>query len=173
MTRKKAKRQIFLPPNVKSATVTQLDEHRERRHDTDAEMEARIAQAEQEEKLEPIKLEDLPLKPMYWHVLIEPLRAKQKIGSLYLSEETKRVEEIQTTVGRIVAIGPCAFTGKTNAGNDLSLDIDRSTIVGKYVMYQKHVGQEIKLRSGHLLKLMDDSELLALVDDPDTFRHWL
>lgn len=161
----KAKRQIYLPTRTAREEVN---------HDRDSEIERRIKAADEEAKLEPITPEQLPMQPMFWHVLIEPMRPKQQSkGGLILAEETTRVEEILTTIGRLVAIGPAAFQGKTESGIDLSKDIDRDTLVGRWVMYAKHTGQEIKLRSGHRLMLMNDSELLAFVDDPEEFRHWI
>jgi hypothetical protein len=145
-----------------------------RQHDRDSEIERRIAEAEAaEQELPDLDITQLPIKPMYWHVLVEPMRPKKKHGSLHLAPETQKVEEIQTTIGKIIAIGPTAFTGTTPAGNDLSKDIDRAQMIGAWVMWAKHTGQEIKLRSGHTLRLMDDSELLGVVKDPEEFRHWL
>jgi co-chaperonin GroES (HSP10) len=183
---KKAKRQIFLPSRTQAQAQEDSEfaseslnriglKGRARQHDTDAEIERRIQEADEQARLKPIGVQALEkiMQPMFWHVLIEPMRAKQKVGSIYVANETQRVEEIQTTIGRLVAMGPTAFTGKTNSGNELAKGIDRDTLIGSWVMYQKHTGQEIKLRSGHRLILMNDSELLAFVNDPEDFRHWL
>jgi co-chaperonin GroES (HSP10) len=171
MTNRRARRQIFLPTTVHVPER----EGEERQHDRDAEIERMIKQADDDANRPPIEISQLPMQPMFWHVLLEPARARSTIGSgvLYAAELSQQIEDIQTTIGRIVAIGPSAFTGKTNAGNFLGEDIDRSTIVGKWVMFAKHTGQEIRLRSGHRLKLMNDSELLAFVNDPEDFKHWL
>lgn len=147
-----------------------------RRHDVDTNIERMVAEAkaqDAEEQLEPITLEQLPGNPMYWFILVEPMLPKKTHGVIHLSQETQKVEQIQCTIGRVVAIGPSAFTGKTPAGNDLSLDVDRADVVGQWFMYAKHVGQEIKLRTGHRLILMEDSDLMMRVNDPEEFRHWL
>jgi co-chaperonin GroES (HSP10) len=151
------------------------DRHVDRRHDTDENIERLIREADKQAALEPVDVTNLPMQPMFWHVLVEPMRASAKIGSgvLYQADESKRVEEIQTTIGRLVAIGPCAFTGKTNAGNFLGEGIEREKLINRWVMYAKHTGQEIKLRTGHRLLLLNDSELLAFVENPEDFRHWL
>lgn len=186
MMSRRNKGRVYSMPSLKPRPGPSMaDAHREtartadrgvdRRHDTDENIERLIREADQQAALGPIQESELPLKPMFWHVLIEPMRASAKIGSgvLYQSDESKRVEEILTTVGRLVAIGPCAFTGKTNAGNFLGEGIERDKLIGRWVMYAKHTGQEIKLRSGHRLMLLNDSELLAFVENPEDFRHWL
>lgn len=177
MSRRNRGRVYSLPAYQQERPASLGDLHLDavRRHDTDSNIERMVREADAEAAREPVKPEELHMQPVFWHVLIEPARASVKIGSgvLYRSDESARVEEILTTIGRIVAIGPTAFTGQTPAGNKLGEGIDRETVVGRWVMYAKHTGQEIKLRSGHVLKLMDDSEILAFVDDPEKFKHWL
>jgi co-chaperonin GroES (HSP10) len=126
----------------------------------------------------PLTEADLPVLPMFWNVIVEPLMPPEKTkGGILLSEETQEVERIQCTIGRVLAIGDLAFKGKTSSGIALG-ECPRAAALkaGQFVLFAKHTGQKIKIRKGdrqRLIILLSDSELLGIVSKPEMIRFWI
>jgi len=120
----------------------------------------------------------LPLQPAFWSVLLEPLEPKEtSVGGIVLAKPTQDAQKILTTIGRILAIGSLAFTGKTASGLSLS-DEKLKFAVGDHVLYQRYTGQELYLYSkgqeeDRRLVMITDSEILGLVSDPSAFRIYV
>lgn len=121
----------------------------------------------------------LPLEPdkvtfgrtMLWRVLVEPYIPKYK-GPIDLPPEVDTAERILATTGRVLQIGPFAFKSKTAAGLDLAEDPNKPR-VGDYVLFEQYAGQEVHLRSGHVLRLLNDTEILMVIDDPEQIKGYL
>lgn len=130
------------------------------------------------EELPPLTVEDLPLVPMFWHIIVEPLVPKKQTQSgLIISDGARKVEQIQNTVGRVLIVGPLAFGGTTSSGLQLSRDDNaRNLKAGDYVLFARYTGQEVKFtKENHdrTIIILSDTELLALVRDPSVIRFWI
>lgn len=121
----------------------------------------------------------IPLEPgkvtfgttLLWRVLVEPYIPKYK-GVLDLPQEVDTAERILATQGRILQIGAFAFQSKTSAGLHLA-DEPNKPKVGDYVLYEQYAGQEVHLRSGHVLRLLNDTEILMVIKDPEAIKGYL
>lgn len=130
------------------------------------------------EDLPPLTPEDLPLAPLFWSIVVEPLIPKKKTESgLYLADEARKVEKIQNTVGRVLYVGALSFKGKTSSGLELASDPLVGQIqVGTYVLFARYTGQEVKFtKDGHdrTIIILSDTELLSVVTNPSVIRFWL
>lgn len=115
---------------------------------------------------------ELPIKPFNWQIIIEPQRPKETSkGGIIITDTAKEVAQVQTTVGRIIAVGPTAFCGKTQSGVELSkFSPDIKTpqdLIGRYVLYQRYTGLEVKFKRGQRMIVMDDTNILCDVPNPD------
>lgn len=122
--------------------------------------------------LQPITDEELAAlgEIALWHVLVEPYIPKQR-GLIARPPSVDEAERIVATVGRVVQIGEFAYQSKTVAGLELSAAKVRAR-KDEYWMYQLYAGQEIKLRSGHLLRAVTETELIMRIHDPDLIRGY-
>ena len=128
--------------------------------------------------VEPLTAADLPVLPMFWMVIVEPLLPKTiSDGGIHLAEESQKVEQIQCTIGRILALGDLAFKGKTTAGLALS-DCSRAAALkaGDHVLFARYTGQTIKIRRKdreRMIIILSDSEILGVVSKPEHIRFWI
>ena len=126
-----------------------------------------------------LRPEDVPITPLFWSLIVEPLQPKQRTKSgLYVPEEAQKVEKIQCTIGRVLVVGSQCFKGKTSSGIVLGEDpLVQSIQPGAYVLFARYTGQQIKLRApsgdDRLVILLSDTELLGVVSDPDRIRFWI
>jgi hypothetical protein len=105
-----------------------------------------------------------------WRILLEPYVPKQR-GVILRTEDTEKAERIVAKVGRIVQVGCFAFQSKTAAGLELSQAREKAQ-VGEYWLHEMYAGQEVHLRSGHILRIMTDTELLMRINDPDLIQGY-
>lgn len=110
-------------------------------------------------------------KILLWRVLVEPYIPKYK-GLIETPPEVETAERILATQGRIVQMGAFAFQSKTSAGLNLA-DEPNKPKVGDYVLYEQYAGQEVHLRSGHVLRLLNDTEILMVIDEPEAIKGYL
>lgn len=112
----------------------------------------------------------LPLQPLLWHLLIEPLPPQETTsGGIVIPTDTKEAEKIMITVGKVVAMGSLSFTGKTSSGVSLADEVEKPQI-GDHVLFQRYTGQAVILRDGRRFIVLQDSEVLAKVSDPSQLR---
>jgi co-chaperonin GroES (HSP10) len=113
-----------------------------------------------------------PVRPFNWNLIIEPLKPKETSrGGIYIPEEAQSVEKVQTTVGRVIAVGPTAFTGKSQSGVDMSrfshTITDPQDLIGRHVIYARYTGSQVKLKGGKTLLIIDDTNILCDISDPE------
>lgn len=117
------------------------------------------------------KSEDVPGRVLFWRILLAPYVA-QYDGRIIQPEIIERAEKVACSVGRVLQIGHFAFRSKTAAGLDLSEEPNRPK-VGDYVLHQLYAGQTIKLRGDKELRIIDETEILMVLDDPEQIRGYL
>jgi len=126
---------------------------------------------ERQRKLEPLDVEQLPIKVMFWRVLLEIYIPKYS-GSIITPEQVDEAEKIASTTGRVLQLGHFAFQSRTSAGLHLAEE-PNIPAVGDYVLHETYAGQEIKLRSGHALRVLNDTEILCWAKDPSEIKGYL
>src|SRR5690606_4528956 len=127
---------------------------------------------DQKPRVEPLKPGEVKFgRTLLWRVLVEPYIPKYK-GTLELPPDVDNVERILATTGRVLQVGAFSFQSKTSAGLCLA-DEPNKPKVGDYVLYEQYAGQEVHLRSGHILRLLNDTEILMVIDDPDAIKGYI
>lgn len=105
-----------------------------------------------------------------WRILVEPYVPKQR-GLIARPPSVDQAERVISKVGRIVQVGEFAYQSKTVAGLELSSARVRAE-VGDFWLFEMYAGQEVHLRSGHILRLLVDTELLMKIKDPDLLKGY-
>jgi co-chaperonin GroES (HSP10) len=116
--------------------------------------------------------EKLPVRPFIWQVVIEPKRPKETSdGGIVIARDAQKIQEVQTTIGVVVALGPLAFTGKSQSGADMSRFSEHlqkpKDLIGVAVLYQRYTGLNVHLKNGRKLLVLDDTNLMCDVPLPD------
>lgn len=127
--------------------------------------EGRQLSLKADEHISPDELPDpTPLPQVFgWCILLRPVAIRSKTkGGLILPDSTRDDIGYQTTVGRVLAIGPLAWTRP-----DLGLpELDPWYTVGSYVGFPKYGGIKMVYKSIKLL-LLDSNEPRIGVDRPE------
>lgn len=131
-----------------------------------------IEQVNDAQRLQPITAEEVAAvgNVALWRVLVEPYIPKRR-GMIVRPQQVDDAERVVSKIGRIVQVGCFAYQSKTVSGLELSQARERAQ-VGEYWLYEMYAGQEVHLRSGHILRLLTDTELLMRVNDPDLVKGY-
>lgn len=105
-----------------------------------------------------------------WRILVEPYTPKRR-GLIHRPDSVEHAERVISKIGRIVQVGCFAYQSKTAAGLELSQAREKAQ-VGEYWLYEMYAGQEVHLRSGHILRILTDTELLMRVNDPELIKGY-
>ena len=100
-------------------------------------------------------------KPTGYRMLILPFAPAEKTkGGIYLAKQTVDRERLTTVVGYVVALGPDAY-------KDLNKFPEGPWCKeGDWVIFGRYAGARIQIDGGDL-RLLNDDEILALIDDPE------
>lgn len=124
-------------------------------------------------------IEGIPFTPALWMIVIEPLQPRSMSdGGIAVVDLSQEAEQYQVTVGRVLSAGPASMDGKTTGGVELcKFTEDVRTpgeLIGKHVVYMKHVGQELVLRkTGQIVKVMKITDLLGITADPYAWKFYV
>lgn len=134
-------------------------------------LRAAIGDLHREPMLEP---NEIPIQSILWRILVQPLPPLKKNagGVIEIPDEVQNAEGILTSIGRVLQLGHFAFKSTTQAGLALSEEPHKPK-VGDYVLHETYAGQEIKLRNGKKLRILLDTEVLAIVTDPDEIKNYI
>lgn len=103
------------------------------------------------------ELKDVP-DPLGWRVIVRPLPPRTKIGSILLADTTREEESIVQCLGRVIKIGPLAWT-RSDMGEE------PWAAVGDTVIYGKYAGRRFSVNGVKML-LLNDDDLIAKVHNP-------
>jgi len=140
---------------------------------------ARGALREVEARIPDLLVDGIPFTPALWMIVIEPLKPRTVTdGGIEVVDVSQEAEGYQVTVGRVLSAGPASMEGKTTSGINLAnftADIQTpAQLVGKYVMYQRHVGQDLRLRkTDQVVKVMKVTDLLGVTSDPYAWKFYI
>lgn len=116
----------------------------------------------------------IPVQAILWRILIQPLPPLQRNagGVIELPDQVQNADATLTAIGRVLQLGHFAFKSTTQAGLALSEEPFKPK-VGDYVLHETYAGQEIRLRDGMKLRMLLDTEILAIVKDPDEIKNYI
>lgn len=131
-----------------------------------------LDQVNEQQRLQPITKEELAElgEAALWYIAVEPYIPRKR-GLIERPPSVDLAERIIATVGRVVQIGEFAYQSRTVAGLELSHAKVRAQ-EGDYWLFQMYAGQEVHLRSGHVLRLVTDTEIIYRVKNPDLIKGY-
>lgn len=131
-----------------------------------------LADVNEPARLQPFTAEELEElgEVALWRIVVEPYIPKQR-GLIARPPSVDEAERIVSKVGRVLQIGEHCYHSKTASGLDLATT-KRKAQVGDYWLFEMYAGQEIHLRSGHILRLLTETELLFWVKNPDLIKGY-
>lgn len=109
-----------------------------------------------------------------WKVIVKPCEGKTMTPAGIDLSATQKAQEHLNYIGEIVAMGEAAFTARTQGGIHMD-EWQTKPQVGDYVLYPPYGGMAI-YRAGKKeapLRLMNDTDIMALIDDPDRYYTWV
>tara|TARA_R110000796_G_scaffold235995_1_gene355186 strand:+ start:313 stop:735 length:423 start_codon:yes stop_codon:yes gene_type:complete len=120
-------------------------------------------EAEAQDKIKEKATTKLPT-PTGWRMLVLPFKAKTKTkGGVYLSEQSIERSQVASTCGLILAMGPhCYDKEKFPEGPWCKK--------GDWVIFARYAGSRILIDGGEV-RLLNDDEVLATVEDPEDIFH--
>jgi len=108
-------------------------------------------------------------KPTGYRILIIPEGvAKQSKGGIYLADSTKQTQDLASVVGYVVALGPDAYKDGDKYPEGAWCK------AGDYIIFGRYAGAKITMHGDTpdedlSLRLLNDDEVLAVVDNPKDY----
>jgi len=103
-------------------------------------------------------------KPTGWRMLVLPFRMKEKTdGGLLLGTETIDRQQVASQCGNVLAMGPDCYQDKNRFEEPWCK-------VGDWVIFARYAGSRIEIEGGEV-RLLNDDEVLATVQDPTDILH--
>ena len=107
--------------------------------------------------------EKLP-QPTGWRMLVLPFKMKEKTkGGVMLAETTLERQQVASTCGLVLEMGPhCYDKEKFPEGPWCKK--------GNWVVFARYAGSRIQIDGGEV-RLLNDDEVLATIDNPEDILH--
>lgn len=112
-----------------------------------------------------IPADKIPL-PTLFRVAVTPLRARTKsAGGIIIAAQAVANEATVMSIGKVVAVGPTAFTG------DLyKIGAHPGIEPGTIVVFGMYAGSRMELKNGDKIIFMNDQDILAVISNPDDYK---
>ena len=143
------------PPKVKYALAEKYKEESEKK---------RQEEVDGYERLKTKEASKLPA-PTGWRMLILPFKMNEKTkGGLYLGQDTLERQQVGSTCGLILAMGPDCY------GDKEKFPEGPWCKKGDWVIFARYAGSRIQIDGGEV-RLLNDDEVLATIDNPEDILH--
>ncbi len=104
-------------------------------------------------------------KPTGWRMLVLPFRMKEKTkGGVLLGTETIDRQQVASQCGNVLAMGPDCYKDPERFSDGPWCK------VGDWVVFARYAGSRIEIEGGEV-RLLNDDEVLATVQDPTDILH--
>ena len=116
------------------------------------------------EKLSSDLLDQLP-DPTGWRILILPNRGQGKTeGGIHLTEKTVERQQIPTVLGYVLKTGELAYQ------DEHKFPTGPWCKAGDWVLFGRYAGSRFDIEGGEV-KILNDDEIIAKVNDPEAILH--
>ena len=116
------------------------------------------------ERLKTKEASKLPA-PTGWRMLILPFKMNEKSkGGLYLGQDTLERQQVGSTCGLVLAMGPDCY------GDKEKFPEGPWCKKGDWVIFARYAGSRIQIDGGEV-RLLNDDEVLATIDNPEDILH--
>ena len=123
-------------------------------------------QSKPEEKEKEITTESSKLpKPTGWRMLVLPFKMKEKTkGGIIIAETSLERQQVASQCGLVLRMGPDCYTDKERyPDGPWCKEKD-------WVIFARYAGSRIKIEGGEV-RMLNDDEILATVDNPEDIIH--
>ena len=116
------------------------------------------------ERLKTKEASKLPA-PTGWRMLILPFKMNEKTkGGLYLGQDTLERQQVGSTTGLVIAMGPDCYADKEKFPEGPWCK------KGDWIIFARYAGSRIQIDGGEV-RLLNDDEVLATIDNPEDILH--
>lgn len=102
--------------------------------------------------------------PVGWKLLIHIPKKSEKVGAVYIPEETRKIEETATIIGRVVLMGPLAYK------DEQKFPSGPWCYMGDFVIFRAYSGTRL-IVAGEEYRLLNDDSIEAVVADPSEVQR--
>ena len=104
-------------------------------------------------------------QPTGWRMLVLPFKMNEKTkGGVLLGQETLERQQVGSQCGNVLAMGPDCYNDKDRFREGPWCK------VGDWVVFARYAGSRIEIE-GWEVRLLNDDEVLATVQDPTDILH--
>ena len=104
-------------------------------------------------------------KPTGWRILILPFKMPEKTkGGIIFGQDTLEKQQVGSTCGLVLEMGPDCYNDK-----DRYPEGPRCK-KGDWVIFARYAGSRIQIDGGEV-RLLNDDEVLAKIDNPEDILH--
>ena len=123
-------------------------------------------QAEKKPEKDLSKTEDSKLpEPTGWRLLVLPFKMKEKTkGGIIITDDVVERAQVASTCGLVLSVGPDAYKDKKRYPDGPWCK------KGSWIIFARYAGSRIKIDGGEV-RLLNDDEVLATVDNPEDIFH--
>ena len=103
-------------------------------------------------------------KPTGWRILVLPFKQKEKTkGGILLADETVERSQVASTCGLVLDMGPHCYDKERYPEGPWCKK-------GDWIIFARYAGSRIKIDGGEI-RLLNDDEVLATVENPEDIFH--
>tara|TARA_Y100001937_G_scaffold116518_1_gene168568 strand:+ start:446 stop:895 length:450 start_codon:yes stop_codon:yes gene_type:complete len=103
-------------------------------------------------------------KPTGWRILVLPFKQAEKTkGGLILAEDTIERSQVASTCGLVLDMGPHCYDKERYPEGPWCKK-------GDWIIFARYAGSRIKIDGGEI-RLLNDDEILATVENPEDIFH--
>ena len=103
-------------------------------------------------------------KPTGWRLLVLPFKMPEKTkGGLYLGADTLERQQVASTCGLVLDMGPHCYDKERYPEGPWCKK-------GDWIIFARYAGSRIKIDGGEI-RLLNDDEVLATVENPEDIFH--
>ena len=104
-------------------------------------------------------------KPTGWRLLVLPFKMKEKTkGGILITDDVIERSQVASTCGLVLEVGPDAYKDEKRFPEGPWCK------KGDWVIFAKYAGSRIQIDGGEV-RLLNDDEVLANIDDPEDILH--
>lgn len=113
--------------------------------------------------------EELP-KPLYWRVLVMPIKPRAKSrGGIHIPLSSQEEAKYMNYMGRVIALGDMAGKSERLGAYRTGERAPNFPAPGEHIVYGRYSGQKVTYKGVQLLWINDD-EILGVVPNPETLQ---